>query len=126
MEPRIISTIGLVFGIFGVLMVFVWGPPQPTLTQGISLGLENGTPIDDTGTTVADYDRKVAKRRKTYTRMSRIGLILIMVGFALQLWAVWLPTKAVKEADEATSKQISEESKAEEPESSKDTKEQTE
>jgi len=29
--------------------------------------------------------------------MSRFGLILIMIGFALQLWAVWLPTKAFKQ-----------------------------
>lgn len=107
MDPEIITTIGLIFGIIGVLMVFVWGPPQPTLTQGASLGLENGTPIDATGRTVADRNRKVAKRRRTYTRMSRLGLILIMIGFALQLLAVWLPTNALEKPGETPAQQIS-------------------
>jgi len=93
MSSKIISSIGLIFGIIGVLIVFVWGPPQPIFTQGISVGLENGTSIDNTGKTVIDYNLEVAKRRKTYTRMSSFGLILIMIGFALQLWSVWLPIK---------------------------------
>jgi hypothetical protein len=80
-------------------MVFIWGPPQPALTPGVSLGLENGTPIDGGGKTVADFNREVEKRRRTYTCMSRIGLIFIMVGFLLQLWAVWLPAKPMKKLD---------------------------
>jgi len=120
MDPRILSTIGLIFGIIGVLIVFVWGPPQPILSPGISLGLENGTPIDDTGKTVAEYNRDVAKRRKSYTRMSSFGLILIMIGFALQLWAVWLPAKTIKEIVEAESTQILGEFKSEKPKSSQD------
>ncbi len=107
MDPQILSTIGLIFSIIGVLMVFIWGPPQPTLTSGKSFGLENGTPIDNSGKTVADNNREVEKRRKTYTCMSRIGLILIMIGFGLQLWAVWLPAKPIKKADLANPTQIS-------------------
>ena len=120
MDPRILSTIGLTFGIIGVLMVFVWGPPQPTLTPGVSLGLENGTPIDDSGKTVADYNRAVEKQRKTYTCMSRIGLILIMIGFGLQLWAVWLPAKPIKKVDVAKPTQVSAAFKAENDKTSQD------
>jgi len=93
MDPKIISTFGLILGIGGVLIVFIWGPPQPTLSTGVSLGLEKGTVIDDSGKTVADYDKEIERKRKTHTRWSRFGLILIMIGFALQLWAVWLPNK---------------------------------
>ena len=119
MDPRILSTIGLIFSIIGVLILFIWGPPQPTLTPGVSLGLENGTSIDDTGKTVADYNRKIAERRQTHNRMSRFGLILIIIGFTLQLWAVWLPTKPSKEVDKAETTQILPESKSEKPKSSR-------
>ena len=120
MGPRILSTIGLIFGIIGVLMVFVWWPTQPTLTPGVSLGLENGTPIDDSGKTVAYYNREVEKRRKTYTCKSRIGLILIMIGFGLQLWAVWLPAKQINKVDVADPTQVSAEFKAERHKTSQD------
>ena len=101
-------------------MVFVWGPPQPTLIPGVSLGLENGTPIDDSGKSVAAYNREVEKRRKTYTCMSRSGLILIMMGFGLQLWAVWLPPKPIKKVDVADPTQVSKEFKAERNKTSQD------
>ena len=100
MDPRILSTIGLILGIIGVLTLFFCGPPQPTLTPGVSLELENGTTIDDSGKTVADFNREIEERRKTCTIISRIGLFLIMIGFALQIWAVWSPAKPIEKVAE--------------------------
>ena len=91
MNSRLLNTIGLVLGIIGVLFLFVWGPPQPSFERGVSLGIEDATPSGNTGRTVADHNREVEAKRKFYTTMSRVGLCLIMVGFALQLWSVWLP-----------------------------------
>jgi hypothetical protein len=93
MKSRKLSTIGLIFGIIGVLIVFVWGPPQPTLRKGISLGLSNGTVIDDSGKTVEDYNNEISSRTRLYITMSHFGLIMIIIGFGFQLWAVWLPSK---------------------------------
>jgi hypothetical protein len=91
MTSQVLNTIGLILGIIGVSFIFKWGPPQPSFEAGVSLGVEDATPIGDTGKTVADHDREVAVQRRRYTRMSRIGLLLIMIGFALQLCALWIP-----------------------------------
>jgi hypothetical protein len=91
MTPQVLNTVGLSFGIVVVLFIFIWGPPQPNLESGVSFGLEEKTPIENTGRTVADHNREVAARRKRYTIMSRVGLSLIMIGFGLQLWALWVP-----------------------------------
>jgi hypothetical protein len=49
---KILNTIGLVFGLVGVVIIFIWGPPQPQLEEGVGRGLENDTPIDENGKTV--------------------------------------------------------------------------
>jgi hypothetical protein len=96
MNSQIPNTIGLGLGIIGVIIVFVWGPPQPQLTPGVSLGLEDGTPIDKTGKTVGEYNQQVIRKRNIHTFMSRLGLILIMIGFAFQIWATWVPAKPIE------------------------------
>jgi hypothetical protein len=100
-SSRILNTIGLVLGIIGVIIVFVWGPPQPQLDPGVSIGLEDNTPIDKTGKTVREYNQEVEVRRKEYSHMSQIGLVLVMVGFAFQLWATWVPSRPPKLPDKA-------------------------
>lgn len=84
---QILNSVGLVLGMAGVVMLFFFGPPQPPLEPGISLGLEDATPIDENGKTVADYNKEVEKRRRKHLILSKIGLGLIFFGFALQLWA---------------------------------------
>ena len=91
MTPQIANTVGLLLGVVGVVLIFVWGPPQPNLETGISLGLEDATPIDDTGKTVADHNREVEARRRRHIILSRVGLALIGIGFLFQLLAAWLP-----------------------------------
>lgn len=91
MSSRLLNTIGLVVSIIGVWFLFFWGPPQPSFETGISIGLQDATPLDRSGKTVADHNREVEAKRKRYTTMSRVGLLLIIVGFVLQLCALWLP-----------------------------------
>lgn len=74
----------------GVVLLFIFGPPQPTLESGISIGLEDATPIDSSGKTVAQHNVEVAERRRKHSIMSKVGLILIFLGFALQLCATWV------------------------------------
>jgi len=70
MNSRLLNTIGLVLGIIGVLFLFVWGPPQPSFEAGVSVGLENATPLDSSGKTVADHNRELEAKRKFYYYVS--------------------------------------------------------
>ena len=79
-----LNTIGLILGMIGVAMIFKWGPPQPSLEVGVSLGLTGATPLPD-GRMVAQRDADIRALRSRHLLMSRTGLALIFVGFALQL-----------------------------------------
>lgn len=72
----------------GVLVIFKFGPPQPTHETCIRVGLEDNTVLQD-GRTVAEHDRKFEKTKNRYSCMSRLGLALVFIGFACQLWATW-------------------------------------
>ena len=87
---QILNTIGLALGIIGVLIIFKWGPPQPDLGEGTNLLAEDDTPINSTGKTSGENDIETMEKRRKYKRRSRLGLFLIMVGFIIQLIAVWL------------------------------------
>lgn len=97
MRIKIVNTIGLILGIIGVVFIFIWGPPQPQLEIGVSFGLEDATPIDQSGKTVAEYNEEVKTLRTVHEVMSRLGLIFIMIGFGFQLWGTWLPEKTIDE-----------------------------
>ena len=89
MPNQILSTIGLLLNIAGVALLFRFGPPQPTFEQGVGLGLEDGTPLKD-GRTVAEHNAEVCKIRGQHEKWSRLALILIIIGFAFQLFATWV------------------------------------
>ncbi len=89
-DPKILNTIGLLLGIVGVIIIFIWGPPQPTLEEGIGLGLEDNTPINESGKTVKQHNGEIRQKRKRYNRLSRTGLVLVFLGFLFQLFAVWV------------------------------------
>jgi hypothetical protein len=58
-RPQIIlNTVGLVLSMAGVLIIFRYGPPQPTFESGVALGLEDANVLPD-GRTVAEHDRDV-------------------------------------------------------------------
>jgi hypothetical protein len=90
MKSKIINSIGLALGIIGVFMLFKWGPPQPSFETGIGLGLEDNTPINSTGKTVAEHNREIKEKEQLYSRRSKQGLILIIIGFIFQFVAVWI------------------------------------
>jgi hypothetical protein len=91
--PQTANTIGLVLGIIGVVLIFIWGPPQPNLEPGVALGIEEATPLDRTDNTVADQNRAVEARRCRHIIFSRLGLALIGIAFGFQLTATWLPAR---------------------------------
>jgi len=65
------STIGLVFGFIGALIITVFGvPPISLLNEG------------------AVFEIKLTKRMRINIWVSRIGLLLVAIGFILQLIAV--------------------------------------
>jgi len=87
MDPKCLTIIGLVLDIVGVAVVWFFGWPQPKLEPGVGIGLDNGTPIEPAGETVAEHNRKVEGKRFWYKRASIFGLLLLLAGFALQLAA---------------------------------------
>jgi hypothetical protein len=66
------------------------GPPQPSFEPGVSLGLEDGTPLSG-GRTVAQHNIETVATKSRYKRLSRLGLIFIFFGFLLQFIALCLP-----------------------------------
>ncbi len=70
----------------GVAIIFCWGPPQPTMEEGVSLGLEDATKLQD-GRTEAEHNEAIRKTRARYHFFSHVGLALVGVGFACQLIA---------------------------------------
>ena len=59
---KILNSTGLVLGMIGVVLIFIWGPPQPQLNGGVGLSLEDGTPLEN-GLTVAENNQIVKRRR---------------------------------------------------------------
>jgi hypothetical protein len=88
MSAQWLNTIGLVLGMLGVVMLFIWGPPQPAFEEGVPRTLLPRTPLTGGGTVGARIE-ETRREKVVYKWMSRIGLGLIGVGFAFQLWAVW-------------------------------------
>jgi hypothetical protein len=81
MPNQVLNTIGLVLNMGGVCLIFFYGPPQPNLEEGISLGLE--------GALVEKHNAQVRRRRAQHEFLSRLALGLIFVGFLLMLIATW-------------------------------------
>jgi hypothetical protein len=68
---RWLNAIGLIFGMVGVVFIFIWGPPQPSF-RGDVLLLES-----------TDENALGAKKAR-YKLMSRVGLAFIFMGFLFQ------------------------------------------
>lgn len=85
---QFLNSMGLVLGMLGVFLIFVWGPPQPQLDEGVGRTLEDGTPLGN-GLTVAQHNAAVRRRRCRHEILSRVGLGLVFIGFFFQFLAVW-------------------------------------
>src|SRR5208337_2995756 len=87
---RWLNVIGPGLGMIGVIIIFLWGPPQPSFQQGVCIGLEDATLLQDQGgKTVAEINAETKGRKQTYQFMSKAGLVLIFIGFGCQLVASW-------------------------------------
>ena len=84
-----LNRVGLILSIVGVIIIFIWGPPQPTF-EGPGVALEDGTPTG-AGRTASDDRRDADQRRKRYSWRSRLGLVLVGVGFVLQFASTFFP-----------------------------------
>jgi hypothetical protein len=73
MNRRWLNITGLCLGMVGVVVLFIWGPPQPTLEPGVNLTADEETITDPkTGQTAADYNREIKEKRTLYGFMSKL------------------------------------------------------
>lgn len=77
MLPEIVNTVGLIANMAGVVVAFFYGFPQPSHEEAVFLVTAEATP-------------DITKRKKRYSILSQAGLLLMFVGFALQLVATWI------------------------------------
>jgi len=73
---------GLLLNVIGTLLLFFFGFPQPNFESGVSIVVEDNTPVDN-GMTAKKYGDKVKK--KLYKWMAYFSLGLILLGFLVQL-----------------------------------------
>jgi hypothetical protein len=86
---RWVNVLGLIFGMIGVVIIFFWGPPQPSFEE-MGLAPDGDSPIAaQDGKTVAEVNAETAAMKEHYLRMSQLGLAFVFVGFGCQLIAVW-------------------------------------
>ncbi|MGS4265347.1 hypothetical protein [Serratia marcescens] len=82
-----LNAIGLISNILGVILIFFFGLPQPSHDEGVSLGLEDNTRLND-GTTVKQRNLKIKRRKFIYKSFAYLALALMIMGFALQLLSI--------------------------------------
>jgi len=89
MLAHIVNSFGLVLNMVGAFILFWRGFPQPSFEEGVGMGLEDGTVLEN-GLTVVENNQNVSEEKERFTRISKLGLALLFIGFAFQLLAIWL------------------------------------
>ena len=89
MNSDILNSFGLGSDILAGIVLFFFGPPQPSLEEGVGLGLSEGTVLQS-GITVSVHNAQVRRLRAKHLMISRVALLLLALGFFLQLVAVWV------------------------------------
>jgi hypothetical protein len=89
MQVQILNSIGLLLGIIGATMVFIWGLTLQPDSYGIELEDGNVVTTKWGDITVKEARERGEKELKKHKCVSRFGLFLIGLGFLFQLWAVW-------------------------------------
>jgi hypothetical protein len=80
------NLLGLCFNMLGVTLLFFWSPPQPHPDAGTGRIVEDGTKMGD-GRTAGEHRAEALRDRKRAKRIAVEALLLLFVGFALQLYA---------------------------------------
>ena len=76
MEPECLNTIGLILDIIGVILLFIFGLPNNVEKEIIDMEVrvtKNPEIIDN------------SKQYNIYKKMSRLALILLLIGFLCQI-----------------------------------------
>ena len=76
---QIIGSLGLVLDIIGAVLLFRYGLPEDVSRGGASYELRE------------EEDEAEKLKAKRYDSLGRLGLLLLIAGFMLQLVAIWLP-----------------------------------
>jgi hypothetical protein len=77
-SSQIISAVGLVFDIIGIIILFYFGPPVLRITrEGHQI-----LPYNAMDEVVTKKNQAIYRK---HDRMSKIGLVLVFLGFVLQL-----------------------------------------
>jgi hypothetical protein len=79
-----LNLIGLMLNVAGGLVIFRWGPPQPSFEREDFVAWGNSS-----------REAEVEALERRYRLMSRIGLGLIILGFVLQLPSAVRPLTAL-------------------------------
>lgn len=81
-SPSGITTVGLLLDIAGVILLFFFGFPQPDLNRGVVVTIKGQPELSD---------EKAIKKRRHQT-FSVLGLVLLVLGFVLQIVGTWVST----------------------------------
>jgi hypothetical protein len=65
MVGHIVNSCGLILGMAGVILIFVWGPPQPNFDESVLIAVEEATVLED-GTKVADIIAEQERLRQQH------------------------------------------------------------
>jgi hypothetical protein len=82
-KTKLLNIIGLSFGLMGVLIIFSYGPPQPSFFPYDIITDDN-------------IHQEILDMRDKYDLCSKIGLGFIFFGFLLQLLAVIFSGNSIK------------------------------
>lgn len=74
-EGKCLNIIGLLMGMIGVIIIFIYGPPQPSFFPYDIITDDN-------------IHKEVLEMKDKYELFSKIGLGCIFIGFSLQLIAI--------------------------------------
>ena len=78
LRSDVINSVGLALDIGGVILLFIYGLPEPISETG-AVHLIVETP-----------SKEEADKWKRYKKKSYLGLVLLVLGFSLQLVSNWL------------------------------------
>jgi hypothetical protein len=82
---KIINSIGLALGILGAILLFFYGPPALNITR------KGGEFLNFYSTPSPEIVAQNKKKYDRYQFFSKLGVVLIFLGFVFQLISVWLP-----------------------------------